>query len=190
MRTSATLTAILIVGYHFCTSPTQAQVTNPCSVVPATKLESFETNVAVVIFSASSELGSIPASGGAVVVRCRETTDTSTGTKAQGIVVAIRGLPKDTVLIDYDEIESLWNALDFFGKLQVSMTPLATFDAAYTTKGGLRIAALGTRRTGAIRYLMRDTRSGSAPVSLSATQLNQFLGLINQAKATLDSLRG
>jgi hypothetical protein len=73
--------------------------------------------------------------------------------------------------------------------MDVSVTPLTAFDAAYTTKGGFRIAALGTRRTGAVQFGVRDARIGSTPVVFSRDDMSRLSSLINQAKATLDSIR-
>jgi hypothetical protein len=159
--------------------------------IPATKLEAFETNVEVVIIKASTDAGSISADAGDVAVRCREITDTSTGHKEQGIAleITVRGQPKDVLLIDYDEIPSLVGAIDYITKLDVSVTPLTAFDAAYTTKGGFRIAALGTRRTGAIQFGVRDARTLSTPVVFSRDEMSRLSGIINQAKGILDSVR-
>ena len=93
------------------------------------------------------------------------------------------------MLIDYDEIAPLLTAIDYLSKLEVSVTPLATFDAAYVTQGGFRIAALGTRRTGVIQFAVRDARTGLLPIIFSRQEM-KFSTLINQAKATLDALRG
>jgi hypothetical protein len=169
----------------------RAQNTNPYVPMPATKLESFDTNVSVVIFKASSEVGTLTADAGNVAVKCREITDTSTGRKEQGIALEITagGQPKDTLFIDYDEIGSLVSGIDYITKLDVSATPLTTFDAAYTTRGGFRIAALGTRQTGAIQFGVRDARFASIPVTFSRDEMSRLSSLINQAKGILDSVR-
>jgi hypothetical protein len=135
-------------------------------VLPATKLESFDTNVEVVVLKASTDVGAISADAGEVAVRCREITDTSTSHKEQGLSldITLRGQTRDTLLIDYDEIAALLSAIDYITRLDVSVTPLTSFDAAYTTRGGFRIAALGTRRTGLIQFGVRDARTGSTPV--------------------------
>jgi hypothetical protein len=70
------------------------------------------------------------------------------------------------------------------------MTPLNSFDASYTTKGGFRVAALGSRRTGVIQFSVRDARVSMTPLIFSRQELTQFGTLVDQAKATLDSLRG
>jgi hypothetical protein len=161
-------------------------------VPPATKLESIETNIGVVIIKAGSEMGSVAVNTGAVSVRAREVTDSSTGHKEQGLAIDVtpKGQPKDTMLIDYDEIAALVSGIDSLSKLNLSVTALNAFDAAYTTRGGFRISALGIKRTGAIQFSFREARVGSPPVLLSRDEMFRFLVLINQAKSTLDSLRG
>jgi hypothetical protein len=169
-----------------------AQVASTSLVTPATKLESLETNICSVIFRATTELGSIPANTGVLQVRCTEITDTSTGHKEQGMAMKItqKNQAEDKLLIDYDEIASLSTAINYLTKLDISMTPLNTFDASYSTKSGFRVAALGSRRTGAIQFSVRDARFGGAPLVFSRQQLAQLESLVDQAKSTLDSLRG
>ncbi|MGO9204549.1 MAG: hypothetical protein ACLQM8_28850 [Limisphaerales bacterium] len=184
--------AILIVGCLCFTNPTHAQLPYPGVAAPATKLESLETNVSVVILKGATALGSVPGKAGVVAVKCRQTTDTSTGRMEQGIAVEIaqKGQPTDTMLVDYDEIVRLLAAIEYLSRLDPSVTPLAAFNAAYTTRGGLRVAALGTRRAGAVQFAVRDVRAAMAPVVLSPEGMATFSGLINQGKATLDSLGG
>ena len=170
-----------------------AQSTNLYLVAPppATRLESFETNTSVVILKGSTELGGISVDAGDVGVRCREITDTSTGRKEQGLSLEIapHGQPRSVLQIDYDELASLVQAIDYMTRLDVTVTPLNSFDAAYTTKGGFRIAALGTRRTGTVQFGVRDARTGATPVVFSRDDMSRLSGLINQGKATLDSVR-
>ena len=185
------LIPIVILGCSLI-SQARAQFLSPVPLAPATKLESLETNTSVVIFKTTTELGSVSAKNGVVGVKCRETTDTSTGRKEQGIAIVItqKGQLKDTMLIDYDEIASLLSGLNYLSRLDVRMTPLNTFDATYTTKGGFRIAALGSRLTGAVQFGVRDVRIGSTPTIFSGVEMSRFSGLIEQAKTTLDGLRG
>jgi hypothetical protein len=171
---------------------TQAQFTIPVLLAPATKLESFETNTSVVILKATTDLGAVPAKNGSIEVMCREATDTSTGRKEQGIAVVItqKGQPAETLFIDYDEIASLSAAVKYLSEILVTVTPLNTFDAAYTTKGGFRIAALGNRLTGVVQFGARDARNRSTPVVFSAVEMSRLAALIDQAKTTLDAVRG
>jgi hypothetical protein len=181
-------TAVVVISAVWWVNSTQAQLTN---ALPLTKLEAFDTNVEVVILKASSDAGSITADAGIVGVRCREITDTSTGRKEQGLSIDItsRASGKTSLLVDYDEIALLISAIDYIGRVEVTATPLTSFDAAYTTKGGFRIAALGTRTTGTIQFGVRDARVGSVPVTFSRDEMNRLSQIINQAKGTLDSVR-
>jgi hypothetical protein len=168
-----------------------AQETNICFLLPATKLEAFETNTDTVIIKGTAPIGTVQARGGEVSVRCREITDAGTGHRESGIVVdlGLSGIGETGMLIDYDELDSLLDGLEYIGKLEWSVTPLPDFQAVYTTKGGFRAAARGSRRTGNIEFDVRNTRIDSPRLSLSRDQLGQLRSLVEQAKAKLDSLR-
>ena len=168
-----------------------AQETNACLPFPATKLEAFETNTDTVVIKATAPIGSVPAHGGEVGVRCREITDAGTGRRESGIIVdlTLGGQTGDTLLIDYDELGSLLDGLEYLGALDWSVTPLPEFRAVYTTKGGFRATAFGSRRTGNIEFALRSVRVLTAPLLLSRDQLGQVRSLVLQGKAKLDSLR-
>ncbi len=171
--------------------PLIAQETNACAPVPATKLECFETNTDTVIIKATAPIGSVQAHSGTVSVRCREITDAGTGHRESGIIIDIGypGLAENSTLIDYDELDSLLDGLDYIGRLDWSVTPLPSFSAVYTTKGGFRAAAFGSRRTGNIEFSACSTRSIRPPLLLSRDQLGQLRSLVEQGKVKLDSLR-
>jgi hypothetical protein len=189
-RLSVILLAILSCSFLANSSPAQVAIIYPAP--PATKLESFDTNISTVIIKATSEIGALSVNTGIVSVRCREITDTGSGRKEQGIAMEITpaGQPRDTLLIDYDEVASLLNAIDYLNKLDFSVTPLNAFDAAYTTRGGFRVAAYGIRRTSAIQFSVRDARTNTTPVIFLRTDLAQFGNLVDQAKKNLDSIGG
>ena len=182
---------IVVAGGPLLTGPAHAQETNGCLLMPATKLEAFETNTDTVIIKATAPIGTVPAHGGEVSVRCREITDAGTGRRESGIVVDITfGGPMEAgLLIDYDELDSLLDGMEYLGKLDWSVTSLPDFHAVYTTKGGFRAGARGSRRTGNIEFDVRNTRVNSPRLPLSRDQLGQLRSLVEQAKAKLDSLR-
>jgi len=190
MKRSSIIT-VMVFGCLLSSTTLPAQDTNPCSIVPATKLEAFETNVGNIIIKATTELGVISAKTAAISVKCKEFTDTATRRKEQGIAVEIGrlGLPRDVMLIDYDELASLLNAINYLNKLDVSVSSLESFDAAYTTRGGFRIAALGTRRTGLVQFGIRDVRVSAPPVVLTRDEMTRLSSLLDQSKAQLDGLR-
>ena len=182
---------VAVVGGTLLADPARAQETNTCPPFPATKLEAFETNTDTVIIKATAPIGTVSAHGGGVSVRCREITDAGTGHRERGIVVdiAFDAQLEGTALIDYDELDSLLDGLEYLGKLDWSVTSLPDFSAVYTTKGGFRAEARGSRRTGSIEFAVRSTRANTPKLSLSRDQLGQLRSLIDQAKTKLDSLR-
>ena len=182
---------VAVAGGALLAGTAWAQPTNFCPPFPANKLEAFETNTGTVIIKATAPIGTVPAHGGEVTVRCREVTDAGTGRRETGIIVDLTfgGQPGDTMLIDYDELGSLLDGLEYLGALDWSVTPLPGFDAVYTTKAGFRAAAFGSRRTGNIEFALRSVRAQTAPLVLSRDQLGQVRSLVQQGKAKLDSLR-
>jgi hypothetical protein len=191
MMTKRTVIFSALAGANLLMGSMLAQETNVCAPLPATKLEGFETNVDTVIIKASAPIGSVPAHGGTVAVRCREITDAGTGHRESGVMIDIAsaGPVEDSVSIDYDELDSLLDGLDYLSKLDWTVTPLPSFSATYTTKGGFRTAAFGSRRTGNIEFSIRSTRVLRSPLLLSRDQLAQLRSLVEQGKAKLDSLR-
>ena len=91
-------------------------------------------------------------------------------------------------MIDYDEIDSLLNAIDYLARVDWSVTSFPSFDAIYTTRGGFRLVAFGGRRSGVIEYTARSVRSLWPSLALSRDQLAQLRSLVEQAKAKLDSV--
>jgi hypothetical protein len=180
-----------IAGGALLTGVARAQETNGCLPFPATRLEAFETNADTVIIKATAPIGTVPARGGEVGVRCREITDAGTGRRESGIIIDLTygGPGGDTMLIDYDELGALLDGLEYLGTLDWSVTPLPGFDAVFTSKGGFRAAAFGSRRTGNIEFAVRSVRVPTAPLLLSRDQLGQVRSLVQQGKAKLDSLR-
>jgi len=182
---------VAVAGGSLLACSARAQETNACLPVPATRLEAFDTNTDTVIVKATAPIGTVAAHGGEVSVRCREITDAGTGRRESGIIIDIAygAQLEGTTLIDYDELDSLLDGLDYLGKLDWSVTPLPDFSAAYTTKGGFRAEAHGSRRTGNIEFAVRSTRIIAPRFVLSRDQLGQLRSLVEQAKAKLDSLR-
>ena len=183
--------AVAAVSGSLLTAPARAQETNACLPFPATKLEAFETNTDTVIIRATAPIGTVAAHGGGVAVRCREITDAGTGHRESGVVIDIAydAQLEGTALVDYDELDSLLDGLEYLGKIDWSVTSLPDFSAVYTTKGGFRADARGSRRTGSIEFAVRSVRVNAPRLPLSRDQLGQLRSLIDQGKSKLDSLR-
>jgi hypothetical protein len=166
-----------------------AQDTN----APRTELDAFEVRTGVVIVRGSADMGMVTTASGTVSVKCRESTDASTGRKQQAIAVTITGKNRqsDTTIIDYDELNSLLNGLDFLANANWSLTTLPSFDAFYTTRDGLQAAAYSSqKRPGTLGASLKSSRATYVRISLAPQEFAQFRGLILQAKTNLDALRG
>src|ERR1017187_352317 len=179
-----------IVGWSLLAVTSRAQNTDVYPPAPATALEILETNTGTVIIKGTSPIGSMSVNAVNVSVACKEDTDTSTQRKEYGIAISIKatGQLEDRTIVDYDEMDSLLKAIDYLNKIDWSVTPLTSFNAAYATKGGFRIAAFSSRRSGAIEFSLRSSRM-SKGLLLTQSQLAQFRGLIDEAKRKLDEIR-
>ena len=185
------LILIVAVDVSLLAVASRAQDTNVFPEVPQTRLEAFETNTGVVLIKGTAPIGSVSATGGVVSVRCKEDANASTGQKEYGIAISIATSPlqEDRTIIDYDELDSILNAIDHLNKIDRSVTSLTSFDAIYTTKGGLRIVAFSRNRSGTIEFAVRSSHTNSVPVSLSREEIAQFRNLIDQARHKLDLIR-
>lgn len=181
-----TLTAILLLAHS-----ARAQDTNLFPGQVMTQLEAAQTNTGRIIIKAASAIGSVAAQGGTVAVICLEITDASTAHKDYGLTLSVfQGQEAGgSALVDYDELNSLLNGLDYLNRIDASVTSLASFDAFYVTKDGFRVAAFSSKRTGTVEFAVRTLRSGQRPAVLLRDQVAQLRNLIQQAKTKLNSLR-
>ena len=152
-----------------------------------TEIGLFEAQTGVVIIKGFSEIGSVSTEAAVVSVRCKESTSTATGHRDYGIGVEMEGNQwRELALVDYDELDSLLNGVDYFGKIGSNVTSLPGFEATYTTKSGLRFIAFRNKRQGGILTFLQYNDGPRIP--LTSDQWVQLANLIGQAKTTLDSL--
>jgi len=172
-----------------CCSLALASPAQDLTNAPKTEIENFEAQTGKVIIKGFGQTGSVTVDAGVISVRCKETADVATGIKEYGIAIKFDGNNRQEAfaIVDYDELDALLNGMNYLGKITYDVTPMPSFDAAFTTKSGLRIAAHSERRQGGIHTFLRFA---DAPrILLTSDQLAQFQNLIGQAKATLDSLK-
>ena len=158
---------------------------------PTTRLEGFDTNVDTVVIRATALVGNVAVNGGALNVKCRDITDTGAGQRELGIAIDINAgnQREDSISVDYDELVTLLNGIDYISRVDWSVTTFPVFDAIFTTRGGFRLVAFGGRRSGAIEYSVRSVRSGWPPLAISRDQLAQLRNLVEQAKTKLDAVK-
>jgi hypothetical protein len=156
---------------------------------PKTEIELFETQTGTVIVKGIGPVGSMNIGAGIVSVRSKETADIGTGRKLYGLVIEFTGgnQPRERAVIDYEELDSLLNGIDYLGKISYDVTALPGFEAGYATKSGVRIVAYSSRRQGGIQTFLQF---GDHPrIPLASDQMAQLHGLISQEKNSLEALR-
>lgn len=181
---------ILVVGVLVCSGanikkpklPTQGQ---------ETKLETFEKQTGTVIIRGRSEIGSVSAMG-TVEVDCIEILDVSTAQREMGIVLTVKGSGRyessNSSFIDYDEIESLLNGIDYIAKVTLSSTKLSSFEAAYKTKGELSIVTFSSSK-GKVEAVVSSGYTGSTRAFITTAKLSELRSIIAKAKKKLDEIK-
>ena len=158
---------------------------------PRTKLEALEGRYNAVIVKGFSRMTTVDVRG--VRIDAVEMRDLgSTVGRLKGLVVVLREggeHPSDNrAFVDYDEIDSLLNAIDTISRVDETATRLAGFEAKYKTSGDLEIG------------VFRQTRSGTAVIlttgicdlatqTLTLDDLAKVKALIQEAKLRLDEIR-
>jgi hypothetical protein len=180
-----------VIGLALWVNRATAQDTNAYVFAPATRVESFATNTGTVVVKGTADIGVVLANAGAIALKCREVTDVSSGRKEVGISVDLNHEPqvRETRYIDYDELESLINAIAYLNKVDWSITSFNSFDAAITTRSGFRASAFSSKRSSAIEFAVRTAGSGNPAILLSRDQMAELRGLLEQARSKLDSIR-
>ncbi len=182
---AARLMAIFLLSLRATTA--SAQDTN----APRTELDAFEDRPGIVIVKSVGDIGTVTATG-SVIVKCKESLDTSSSLKQQGlaITIAVNADVKDTTIIDYDELDALLSALDYLAGVNWSVTTLSSFDAVYTSRDGFRVSVFGNQRhLNDLGISLQSNRAVKVKISFTPEQLAQFRALVQQGKAKLDALR-
>ena len=180
----------LTVALFLTASHLSAQSIN----LPATYLENFELQTNTIMVRGFSLIGSVNLGNSTVAIHANEANDVTHSQKAYGLVVdASRpagdsGEPSRIFLaVDYDELDSLANALEYISKVTWGVTQLNGFEASYTTRSGFRVIAHSDRRQETVNTFVQFGDGPRMPAT--GDQLAQLRSLITQAKASLDALK-
>ena len=157
---------------------------------PRTKLEALEDRHSTLILKGYTRINTVDVRG--VRLDAVEMREMGNVARAKGLVVVLRETgerPDDNrAFIDYEEIDSLLNAIDVVSRVDETATKLVGFEARYKTLGDLEIS------------VFRQTRSGTAVIistgicdratqTLSLDDLAKFKAMVQEAKARLDEIR-
>jgi hypothetical protein len=171
-------------------------VVNPTP--PATNLQRMEVEKGRVIIKGYSDVARITGERNSAVrvIAIRMTDDNNA--KESGVVLVVasaRGADVTaTSYIDYDELDSLINALDALQKADKNSAPLADFEARYRTRGDLELANLNIDGSRMIavksnQILIPSGQYKAATAYFRAARLSEIRQQIIAAKGTLDNVK-
>lgn len=116
----------------------------------------------------------------------------------KGVVVSLREAQpvgdnrqrteKSRAFIDYDELDSLLNAIDVMSRVDETATKLVGFEARYRTRGDLEIAVFRQTRSGNA-VLMSTGICDRVTGTLSLDDFAKVKAMIQEAKGRLDEIR-
>jgi hypothetical protein len=177
----------IILTAAFCSLVLSAQAQDTNSL--KTNLGVFETQTGTVLIKGYSQTGMLTVGTDVITVYCKESADITTSHKADGLAIVISGnsSPRKRILVDYDELGSLLDSVNYLNKISYDVTPLSSFEASYSTKSGFRVAANSLRKQGTIQTSLEY--GDDLKILLTTDQMTQYYRLIEQARKNLDTLR-
>lgn len=178
---------VFIVASGLSALAARAQITN----LPPTELEMFETQTGTVIVKGAGQVGSLAVDALTINVISKESLNSSTGRRQYGMAVEVVANNQRAWkrVVDYDEIDSLLNGLNYLARIDYKVTAQPTFVAGYVTKSGLRVGAFTSQRRGVIQYFLQDYSTTSPRILITSAQLAQFQDLVGETKKDLDALQ-
>jgi len=157
---------------------------------PRTKLEALEDRHSTVILKGFTRITTIEVRG--IRVDAVEMREMGNVARAKGLVIVLREggeRPEDNrAFIDYEEIDSLLNAIDVISRVDETATKLVGFEATFKTLGDLEVSVFRQTRSGNA-VIMSTGICNRATTALSLDELAKVKAMIQEAKARLDELR-
>jgi len=158
-----------------------------------TKLEQFSAKTGVVLIRGFHKIGSTQGLyNTSVNVEAKEFTNVTDGTKQYGITIEAfkengKYDKKHTSFIDYDEIDSLVEGINYITKVKPDVTKLEDFQADYKTKGDLKISTFssGTKVMSAIT----SGNIGGVAAYFNIEDLAKVKDIILKAKAKIEEVK-
>lgn len=178
---------VLIAASGLYTLAARAQITN----LPPTELETFEAQTGTVIVKGAGQVGALALDVLNIEVISKESLNVTTGRRQYGMAVEAVANSQRVwkKVVDYDEMDSLLNGLNYLARIDYKVTAQPTFVAGYVTKSGLRVGAFTSQRRGVIQYFMQDYSTNSPRILITSAQLAQFQDLVDETRKNLDALQ-
>lgn len=161
---------------------------------PKTKLETFKSKYETLLLKGYIEVGKQNLNPTIITVYAQELFDVKTKDRVTGINILIdQRSEHGTSYVDYDDIESLINGIDYISKVDGTITKFPRFEVYYRTRGHLEIGAFNRETVNPddkkILYEISCGTIGGARARCDITGLMDFKALIIQAKERLDTIK-
>lgn len=157
---------------------------------PRTKLEALDDRHSTVIIKGFTRITTVEVRG--VRIDAVEMRELGNVGRAKGIVVVLRDggeQPRENrAFIDYEEIESLVNAIDAISRVDETATKLAGFEAKYKTLGDFEIGVFRQTSRGTA-VIMTTGLCDLVTLTLTLDDLAKVRAMIYEAKTRLDEIR-
>ena len=157
---------------------------------PRTKLEALDDRHSTVILKGFTRITTVEVRG--IRLDAVEMREMGNVARAKGLVVALREggeRPEDNrAFVDYEEIDSLLNAIDVISRVDETATKLVGFEARFKTLGDLEISVFRQTRSGNA-VVMSTGICNRATTAMSLDDLAKVKAMIQEAKARLDEIR-
>ena len=157
------------------------------------KLEAFNAKTGVVMIRGFEKVGSIFALYGSQLdVESKEFINVSEGTTQYGITIELIKLVGETSIkrksyVDYDEIDSLIEGIDYITKVSPSVTQFEHFQADYKTRGDLKVSIFSSDE--GVLGVVTSGKEGGVSIYFKLDTLTQVKALLLHAKRRIDVIR-
>jgi len=161
------------------------------AVAPATKLEAFAAKTGVVIIRGYTTIGSINGLGpGSVTVDAREFRDAANlKLRVTGLSIQVKESGRlereSTSFVDYDEIDSLLQGIDYISKIGPDITQMAKYEAEYITKGDFSVTTFNS--TNGFSVGVSSGKFAKVTAYFKLDNLAKLKTLLQDGKAVIDS---
>ncbi len=167
---------------------------------PRTKLEALEQRYERILMKGFTQVANLNVRGVFIRIDAVELKDSSSPSRALGIVISLRGVSSESrsgndslrenrSYIDYEEIDPLIRGIESVGRVNESVTKLASFEARYRTLGDLEVVVFRQGRASGTAASVTSGICEKVTGLLTLDDLETLKAHIIEAKARLDELK-
>lgn len=187
------LKIFIIFVFTFVFSLALAQDNKESEAPPKTKIEQFSAKTGSVIIHGYEEIGLVTGKyGSSISVSSEEFIDAATQHCEYGITIDVvesqKNYDRRTCYIDYDEIDSLVEGINYISNINSTATELSMFQADYKTKDDLRISVFNDDKNKLAVAINSGKYSGKTAY-FALLDLPRIKKMIIDAKLKIDNIK-